>query len=209
MRAGTGLRSRAGSPATGFSDPLVFSGTDASRLMALAGAPSGLGAAAWVTTTGQVHAAIYDDSLGPGSLAPPAASDTVAPVLSRLSVSPRRFAARRSARAAVARGTRIRWRLSEPARVTLRVDRVRSGFRRGGRCVARRLQSGRIRRCARFTRVGSLVRTGQTGRTAVRFNGFVRRRALRPGPYRLTAIARDAVGNRAKARRAAFTVVRF
>ena len=35
-------------------------------------------------------------------------------------------------------GTRIRWRLSEPARVRLRVDRVRPGFRRGGRCVARR-----------------------------------------------------------------------
>ena len=62
VRSGTGLRSRAGSPATGFADPLVFSGTDASRLLGLAGAPSGLAVAAWVTTGGRVHAAIYDDS---------------------------------------------------------------------------------------------------------------------------------------------------
>ena len=56
------------------------------------------------------------------------------PRLTRLSVSPKRFAVRRRSRTA----TRIRWRLSEPARVTLRVDRARPGFRRGGRCVARR-----------------------------------------------------------------------
>jgi hypothetical protein len=46
MRSGAGLRSRAGSPATGFGDPLVFSGTDAARLLGLAGAPSSLAAAA-------------------------------------------------------------------------------------------------------------------------------------------------------------------
>lgn len=208
LQSGTGLRSRAGSPTTGFAGPLVFSGTDASRLLELAGAPSGLAVAAWLTTAGRVHAAIYDDSLGPGSLPPPAARDTIAPVLSRLRVSPRRFAVRRPARTAARRGARIRWRLSEPARVTFRVDRVRPGFRRGRRCAVHPPPSGHVRRCARFARVGSFARVGQTGTTAVRFNGFIRRRALRPGPYRLTAIARDAVRNRAKAKRVRFTVVR-
>ena len=209
MRSGGGLRSRAGSPATGFEAPLVFSATNASRLLGLAGARSGLAVAAWVTTSGRLQAAIYDDSLGPASLPPVAALDTVAPVLSRLSLWPRRFAVRRrSPRSAAARGTRIRWRLSEPARVTLRVDRVRLGFRRGERCVARRPRTGGVRRCKRFSRVGSFARTAQAGRTAVRFNGRVRRRALRLGRYRLTAIARDAMGNRSRARRAPIQVVR-
>ena len=61
MRSGASLRSRAGNPASGFGDPLVFSGTDARRLLGLAGAPNGLAAAAWLTTSGRVHAAIYDD----------------------------------------------------------------------------------------------------------------------------------------------------
>jgi hypothetical protein len=201
MRSDGGLRSRAGSPATGFEAPLVFSAADASGLLGLAGAQSGLAVAAWVTTSGRLKAAIYDDSLGPASLPPVAARDRVAPVLSRLSMSPRRFS--------VPRGTRIRWRLSEPARVTLRVDRVRRGYRRGERCVARRPRTGGVRRCKRFPHVGSFARVAQAGRTAVRFKGFVRRhRKLRPARYRLTAIARDGTGNRSRAKRVRFTVVR-
>jgi hypothetical protein len=199
MRSGSGLQSRAGSPTSGFGDPLVFSGTDAAQLLGLAGATSGLAVAAWVTTTGAIHAAVYDDSAEPT-----AGRDTVAPVLSRLSVSPRRFVVRRRTRTAA----RIRWRLSEPARVTLHVDRARPGFRRGGRCVARRPRTSRIRRCTRFARVGSFTRTRQAGRATVRSNGFVNGRRLRPGRHRLTAIPRDAAGNRGKARRTAFRVRR-
>jgi hypothetical protein len=192
MRSGTALASRAGSPATGFGDPLVFSGTDGAALLGLAGAPTGLGAALWVTTTGRVDAAVYDDS----AVAP----DAVAPRLTRLSVTPRRFTERRRAR--------VRWRLSEPARVKLTVDRVRRGFRRGGRCVASRPRSGRVRRCERFRRAGALTRAGKAGRNAVRFDGFVRRHDLGPGRYRITALPRDAAGNRGRAKRARFTLLR-
>src|SRR5262249_41700653 len=153
-----------------------FSGTDGSQLLGLAGAPSGLGAAAWVTTTGQLHAAIYDDSLSPASPPPPASADTVRPLLSQLSVTPRRFA----------RGTRLRWRLSEPARVTLRVDRL--------------LRHGRV------AHMGSFARTARKGTTSARFRGFLKSRKLRAGRYRLTAIAQDAAGNRSAAKRKSFTV---
>jgi hypothetical protein len=190
QRSGTELRSRAGNMAAGFENPLVFSGTDGSQILGLAGAPSGLAAAAWLTTSGQLHAAIYDDSLEPRSPPPPAAADTVRPVLSRLSVSPRRFGAPRPARGARARGTRIRWSLSEAARVTFRVDRTRPGARR------------------RVIRKGSFARTAPKGRATLRFTGFLRGRALRPGRYVLTAIARDAAGNRSRAKRTTFTVVR-
>lgn len=211
MRTANALTSRAGN-LSGFDAPLRFTGTDATRLIGMDGARAGLAAAAWVTTTGRVDAAIYDDAAAPGSLPPVAGRDTVAPVLSRLSVLPRRFAVRRSQRGARpggprAHGARIRWRLSEPARVVLRVDRVRDGFRHGSRCQAKRPRSGRVRRCTRFVRVGSFRRIAGAGATSLPFNGFVQGRALRQGSYRLTAIATDAARHTAKAKRARFAVV--
>ena len=167
---------------------------------AVAGAPSGL-AARVGDTTGMVHAAIYDDSLGPTALAPPAAADAVPPVLSWLSVSPRRFAVRRSAKHAAARGARIRWRLSEPGRVSFRIDRLRRGFPQRRRCVAHRPRSGKVRRCERLVRQGAFARTVPKGNNAMRFRGLVRSRALRPGRYRLTAIPSDAAGNRSRPKR--------
>ena len=65
-----------------------------------------------------------------------------------------------------------------------------------------------MRRCTRFVRVGSFARTAPAGMTSLRFNGFVNRRPLRAGPYRLTAIATDAARHTAKAKRARFAVVR-
>lgn len=203
LRSGRTLRSRAGSPTTGFGAPLVFSSTDVFRLLGLDGAPSGLGVAAWVTTGGRVQAAVYDDSLSAPSPPPPAARDTVAPALSRLSISPRRFRARWRWR-----GARIRWRLSEPARMTLRIERVRGGYRRGKRCVARRPHSRHVRRCTRYVRAATLVRTARAGFTTVRFRGVPHRRRLHPGRYRLTASARDAAGNRSKPKRVRFTILR-
>lgn len=191
IRSGSGLRSRAGSPATGFGDALVFSGTDGAALLGLAGATSGRAAALWATTGGNVNASIYDDSAGPG--------DAVAPVLSRLTVQPRRFKAHRR--------SRIRFRLSERARVRIRVDRLRPGFRRGDRCVVRRPRSGRLRRCTRFKPVGAFTVTRPAGRTAVRLRRFVRHHHLGPARYRVTAIPRDAAGNRGKAKRARFRIL--
>jgi hypothetical protein len=68
-------------------------------------------------------------------------------------------------------------------------------------------RTGRIRRCTRHTRVGSFRRTRNAGRSTARFNGYVRRRALRPGRYRLTATPRDLAGNRGSAKRTSFRVL--
>ena len=173
VRSGSELRSRDGSPATAFGAPLVFSGTDGARLLGLAGAPSDVAAAAWVTTGNRVHAAIYGDP----------DADTTDPRLTRLSVSPKRFTVRR-------RATRIRWRLSERARVTLRVNR----------CVNRQ--------CTRSKRVGSFTRTRDAGKATLRFHGRLRGKALRAGRYRLAAIPRDMAGNRGGTKRTSFRVKR-
>jgi hypothetical protein len=179
-----------GWPVYGFEAPVTVA-SDADQLVGLASSTDEA-VLGWVTK-GQLRVVLYDDR----SVTPLTAG---APVLSRLSLSPRRFA--------VARGTKIGWRLSAPARVTFRVERVRGGFRRAATCSARRPASGRIKRCTRFVRVGSFTRTAKAGDGSLHFSGVVSRRALRPGRYRLVAIATDAARHRSKAQRALFTVVR-
>jgi hypothetical protein len=186
-----------GRPAGAFEAPSTVASAGTGTQVAGLASSEREAVAAW-RSGGQLLVAFYDDAATPTPGAPPPAAtkrDTIAPVLTRLSVSPRRFAPRRSnqarVRAAAARSTRIRWRLSEPARVFLRFDRVRSGFRRGHRCVARRPRSGRIRHCSRFVRVGSFSRTAAAGITSLRFRGRIGRHVLPVGGYRLTATARD------------------
>ena len=116
-------------------------------------------------------------------------ADTTAPALGRVTLAPARFAVARGATAvsAARRGTSIRYGLSEPAKVTLRIEKLAKGKRRT---------------------LGTLRRTGAAGANRVRFSGRIARRALRPGRYRLTVRATDSAGNRSAARSAAFRIVR-
>jgi PKD domain len=109
-------------------------------------------------------------SAGGTGAATPGAGDTVAPVISRL----------RTAR----RGGAIRFRLSEPARVTLRLGRA------GSRRVAARIRTG-----------------GRTGTNEVRLSRRLAR-TLQPGRYRVKATARDAAGNLARPRVARLVLLR-
>jgi hypothetical protein len=111
-----------------------------------------------------------------------------APRLSALSLTRRRFRvgkARAAATSAVQRGTVVRFRLDQPADVSLAVRQ-----RVGRRSVAR----------------GTLRRTGRAGRNRVAFSGRVARRTLRPGRYVLVARARAAGGISAP-RRVAFRIM--
>jgi hypothetical protein len=100
----------------------------------------------------------------------PSATDALAPVIGRL----------RAARA----GKAIRFRLSEPARVTLRLRPVGTGG------VAKRIRLN-----------------GRSGANLVRLRGRLAK-TLRPGRYRVTASARDAAGNRARPRVARLLLLR-
>jgi hypothetical protein len=113
-------------------------------------------------------------------------------------VRPRRFSARR--------GTTIRYRLSEAANVTFRIERVRHGRRKAGRC---RLRLRRGPRCTRSVRLqGALTDAGPRGASSFRFRGRLDGRRLARGSYRLVAVAQDAAGNRGRAVRAGMRVVR-
>ncbi len=121
---------------------------------------------------------------GGGGLDPVIDSDP--PVVARVSLAPTPFSvARRATAVSAARGTVIRYTLSEPAAVALRFYRARTG-----------------------RRVGTLRRAGRTGRNRVAFSGRIGRRALRPGRYRLRLTAVDAAGNRSVTRTRRFRIVR-
>jgi len=157
-----------------FGDGGTGSGAQATRVFGALGAyqatvtatdPTGLHAAASATAT----------------VAP--AGDHTAPVLSGLRLSPKLFTARR--------GSRVTYRLSEQARLTLVLQRA---SRSGGRTV--------------FKRYARATRAGTAGMNRMRLRRRLGSRRLAPGRYRLTLVARDAAANRSNAVRAKFTVKR-
>jgi sugar lactone lactonase YvrE len=100
------------------------------------------------------------------------------------------------------RETALGFTLSEPATVSLAIDREHRGRRpvAGGPC---RDRARRGRRCIRRSRQRLVKRAGVAGANAVR----VRARGLRPGRHRLVLTAVDAVGNPSAPRRLPLRVV--
>ena len=111
---------------------------------------------------------------GPG----PPATDPTAPVLTRLTVKPRRFS----------RHAMFRYRLSEAATVRFGISRVRA--------------KGRIRR------VGRIGDAGVAGRNSRRFFRRVQGKRLRPGRYTARVVARDPAGNYSRPKKVRFRIVR-
>jgi hypothetical protein len=106
----------------------------------------------------------------------PPARDTLAPALTGLRLSHKIFAvgrARTAIAARTARGTRVSYKLSENAKVVVKIQRV-----------------GKKRL------VGKLTRTAKSGRNVLAFSGRIGAKALRPGRYRAVITAVDAAGNR-------------
>jgi Tol biopolymer transport system component len=147
---------------------------------------------------------------------PPAATsggggDTTAPAISRLRMLRKRFAVakKRTAKSArrAKRGSAFLFTLSEDARTSIAIARALPGRRSGKRCVKPR--KGLKRRCTRYKVVSTLTRTRtKRGANRIAFSGRIGARKLKPGRYRATVGAVDAAGNRAKAKRVTFRVVR-
>ncbi len=111
---------------------------------------------------------------GAGGGAVGAARDTARPVLSRVRLSRRSIRARRGR-------TTLSFRSSERARLSIRFDRVRRG--------------------RRARRAASLTKRIRAGRGRIRISSRIGRKRLARGSYRLTLVARDAAGNRSRAKR--------
>jgi hypothetical protein len=128
---------------------------------------------------------------GGGPPAAPHATDTQAPLISGFRATPSLFTVAPKATplaAGTPRGTRFRYTLSEPAKVTLKILRKVAGSR------------------TRYRTIGALTRSEAKGTNSTRFSGRLRKRALRPGRYRVRITAADTAGNRSAARTARFRV---
>ena len=138
-------------------------------------------------------------------------ADLTAPLVSSLVSSNKLFAVSRAytaMSAATARGTRFRYKLSEPARVAIAIQRLLPGRKRHGGCVRPSPELRRAKRCTRHRTIGTLTRTGKQGSNSTRFSGRLGGRALRPGRYRAVVRATDAARNRSAPKRARFRIVR-
>jgi hypothetical protein len=132
------------------------------------------------------------------------------PILTRLRATTRvlgvhstRNRGRGAAAARPPSATTLRFRLSEPALVTVTLDRARQGRRPKGRACSPRAKRGR--RCIAWSRARTIRRAADAGQ-----NGIVlRARGLRPGRYRVVLTATDEVGNRSARRALTLRVVRL
>lgn len=177
----------------------------------------------------QIYMRTVDGECAPApASAPPGhggpGADTVAPVISALSLLRTRFAVDRRhptpataaartrrgrGRRVAALGTELRFKLSESASVRIAIARETRGRRKGRRCVKPTHRLRRARRCTRLVDAGALVRTKRpAGANRVSFSGRIGRRTLRAGRYTATLVATDAAGNRSKPRSVRFQVTR-
>ena len=158
----------------------------------------------------------------PGSPPPPArppapgppsgdGAANAAPLLTGLTLNPRRFAARRRGGAIVSRKsqrvTGVRYLLSQDATVSFRVARRVLGRTVQGKCrkATRRNRTGT--KCHRLLR-GSFQHLGKRGPNSFHFTGRLRGRRLRPGSYYLLATATDPSGGKSNRDRVAFRIVK-
>ena len=102
----------------------------------------------------------------------------------------------------------MRFRLSQAATVTFRVQRAARGRRVGGRCVAPRSSNRGRPACVRYVTLrGSFRVRGKAGANVLHVTGRLRGHRLGPARYKLVAQASNSLG-RSAARAIRFRIVR-
>jgi hypothetical protein len=144
-------------------------------------------------------------TVGPAvSSGPAAALD-----LGALAVKPARFHAAAGGPSIAKRGAAVSYELSAPATASFRVERAVAGRWHAGRCVRVTRSNRNARPCTRWVAVrGGFAQEGVKGTNRLRFSGRIGRRALKPGAYRLVAVARDTNGTASRQASARFRIVR-
>ncbi len=96
-------------------------------------------------------------------------------------------------------------KLSEQAKLSIRIARLVPGRKSGTRCSTK---ARRGKRCTVVRSVGSLSASGRAGKVTLTVPAKVARRTLAPGRYRITVRATDSGGLRSAARTLTVTVTR-
>jgi uncharacterized repeat protein (TIGR01451 family) len=128
------------------------------------------------------------------------------PVLASLTLQPAAFLAAKSGPsvvAAAATGTVVSYQNSQASTTTFTVLKPSPGVRKGKACVAppKKKPKKKPKGCTRYLSQGTFTHQDSAGAVRFRFTGRVRGKTLKPGRYRLTAVARDltGAGNQVKA----------
>jgi hypothetical protein len=119
---------------------------------------------------------------------PTPAPDTLAPVIGAVSIRPAR----------IIRSSTLSFTLSEPARVAVAIQRRIAGRRVGGRCVKPTRRNRRAPACSRYDAATRFAFQAAAGTTTRRLSARIGPTTLTPGGYRVTLLATDATGNRAR-----------
>ena len=136
-------------------------------------------------------------------------NDDFPPRLTSYRLSPKLFRAARRGASVAARpvGTTVRFRLSQAASVTFRIQQARRGRRVGRRCVAPRRSNRGRPACVRFVTLrGSFTVARRAGANVLHFTGRLRNHRLAVGRYKLVAQARNSLG-RSAARAIRFRII--
>jgi uncharacterized repeat protein (TIGR01451 family) len=162
-----------------------------------------------VTNTATATTAIVDTNPANNTAS---AAVTVTPlVVSGARLDPRTFrlgSALAKLTRKVKTGTTISFTLPAPASTTLSFGRRETGRKVRGSCRKKSRSNVRKPRCTRYAAAGKLTVAAHVGVNKLRFQGrLTKRKALRPGRYRLTIVAKDAFGNASKPVKLSFTLL--
>jgi streptogramin lyase len=139
-----------------------------------------------------------DSGSASGSSATTGDVSNVAAKPSRFRVGAAHTATSAARRTAAKTGTTFAFSLTNDSSVTLRIEQAVAGRKKGARCAAPSRLLRHAKRCARYVRKGTLMRSGKQGANAVAFSGRIGGRALRPGHYRVAVAGSDGVAQYAK-----------
>jgi virginiamycin B lyase len=104
-------------------------------------------------------------------------------------------------------GTKVTYTITTAASTKFTVERKQKGRKKGRKCVAPK-KARKGRKCTRYAKVkGSFTHAGVAGKNTFKFSGRVRGKKLKPGNYRLVAVAKTATST-SKLKRKNFRIVR-
>jgi uncharacterized repeat protein (TIGR01451 family) len=137
-----------------------------------------------------------------------------APVLTKVRMTPTRFAVdgggapKTVVGTRAKKGTTFRYTLSEAARVRFVIHRQRPGRKRGKVCQKPTKSNRRGKRCTRYVKRGAFAQQSTAGANTRKWSGKLGKKPLQRGRYRATLTARDAAGNVSRPKRIRFRIVR-
>jgi uncharacterized repeat protein (TIGR01451 family) len=154
---------------------------------------------AGVSTGAQDTNSANDSSTAQVTVGPAPVITPPAPVLGALRLTPASFLA--------AKGTVISYTNSQDSLTTFTVFQRLRGVKKGKKCVAppKRTPKKKPKRCTRSVKRGTFTHQDKAGSVRLTFKARVKGKTLKPGSYRLSAVARNA-GGKSKARTANFKV---